>query len=285
MKKLFFIVITFAALITSCSSEDAAGVTTPNESVAATIAAYVSDNYPETEIVSTSGTGSSFTTTLNTGEELVFNTSGTFIAYANNYSAGLSADSISLTCDSTSTNSVGHDGRGHGGKGGHGKGKGGKGGHGNHYGQAGDSMHVGDRKHGHNRNSESEIAIDSLSTSVNDYIAANYSGYIIIHAEVDTICQGVVTEVLVCTSSTEPVKLIFDETGTFLMTSRRIEYTDVPVEVSAAITANYATYNVKKRAALYTLADGSLQYKVFMSLDGVRKSVTFNTDGTVNCEK
>lgn len=282
MKKLFFIVIAFAALITSCSSEDAAGVVTPSESVAKTIAAYVSDNYPETEIVSTSGTGSSFTTTLNTGEELVFNTSGTFIAYANNYSQGLSADSVEVTCDSTSTDSVGHDGRGHGGKGGHGKG--GKGGHGNHYGQAGDSTHVGG-KHGHDRHAENEVEIDSLSTSINDYIAANYSGYIIIHAEVDTICQGVVTEVLVCTSSTEPVKLIFDETGLFLMTSQRIEYADVPVEVSAAITANYATYNVKKRAALYTLADGSLQYKVFMSLDKTRKSITFNTDGTVSCEK
>ena len=282
MKKLFFIVMVFAAFFTSCSSEDAAGVVTPSESVAATIAAYVSDNYPETEIVSTSGSGSSFTATLNTGEELVFNTSGSFIAYANNYSKGLSADSVEVTCDSTSTDSINHEGRGHEGKGGHGKG--GKGGHGNHYGQVGDSTHIGG-KHGHDRHSENEVAIDSLPTAINDYIAANYSGYTIIHAEVDTICQGTVTEVLVCTSSTEPVKLIFDETGTFIMTSKRIEYTDVAAEVTAAVAANYTNYSVKKRAALFTLADGSLQYKVFMSLDGVRKSVTFNADGTVSCEK
>lgn len=283
MKKLFFIVIAFAALMASCSSEDAAGVVTPSESVAATIAAYVSDNYPETEIVETSGTGSSFITTLNTGEELVFNTSGTFIAYANNYSAGLSADSIGVTCDSTSTDSIGKGGRGHGGKGGHGKG--GKGGHGNHDGQPGDSTHVGGVKHGHNRHAENEVAIDSLSTSINDYIAANYSGYTIIHAEVDTICQGVVTEVLVCTSSTEPVKLIFDEAGVFIIKAQRIEYADVPAEVSATVTANYATYNVKKRTEMFTLADGSLQYKVFMSLEKTRKSVTFNANGTVSCEK
>jgi len=42
---------------------------------------------------------------------------------------------------------------------------------------------------------------------------------------------------------------------------------------------------VAKRAEKITLADGSLQYKVFVSLDKVRKAVTFNADGTIVCEK
>ena len=279
MKKLFFIVMVFAAVFTSCSSEDAAGVVTPSESAVATIAAYVSENYPETEIVATAGTSSSITTTLNTGEELVFSTSGTFIAYANNYSTGLLADSASVTCDSTSTDSIGKNGRGHGGKGKHGKG-----GHGNHNGQVGDSTHVGG-KHGHTRNSDNEIAVDSLSTTINDYISVNYSGYSIIHAETDTICLGAVTEVLVCINSAEPVKLVFDEAGAYLMKTQRINYSEVPAEVSTSVTSNYATYQARKRASLITLADGTLQYKVYLSLDGTRKSVIFNADGTVSCEK
>ena len=78
---------------------------------------------------------------------------------------------------------------------------------------------------------------------------------------------------------------IFDAAGTFLFKAERIKYADVPTVISAAVTANYSTYTVMKRAAKLTLPDGSVQYKVFMELSGVRKSVTFNADGTVACEK
>ena len=62
-------------------------------------------------------------------------------------------------------------------------------------------------------------------------------------------CQGVVTtEVLVCSTTKEPVKLVFAATGTYLFKAERMKYADVPALVSAAVTANYSTYTIMKRA-------------------------------------
>lgn len=266
MKKIIFSILAVATFMVSCNSNaDLASVSPESSSTATTIASYVAQNYPATTIVSTTPTGSSVTATLNTGETLSFTRSGSVIAYANNANAGLKADSVIVA------DSIVGDGRGgHKHRGGHGHG-GGPTGHGG--------------RGGHDRHFKNEIALDSLSATINEYILSNYSGYTVIHAQVDTICQGVVTEVLVCSSSKEPVKLVFDAAFAFLFKGERIEYTAVPAEVSAAVTANYSTYTVRKRAEKFTLANGSIQYKVFMELNKVRHSVTFNADGTVSCEK
>ena len=296
MKKAFFSVLAIAAFMVSCSSnEDFAGQASVSSATSSSVSAYIGQNFPDTKIVSTISNGSTVTTTLNTGETILFTTSGSVISYSNNFKAGLKADSIFTTStDTTSVDTLGHrpdgHGRGHGkpgGHGGHGGPKGGGHGHGNG-GTAPDSTHIGGPKgggHGHDRHFKNEVSVDSLSAEIKSYISTNYSGYSVIHAETDTICQGVVTEVLVCTSSSEPVKLIFDTAGTFLFKAERIKYADVPAEISAAVTAGYSTYTVMKRAEKLTLADGSAQYKVHMELSGVRKSVTFNADGTVSCEK
>lgn len=271
MKKIIFSVLAFAAIMVSCSSnEDLAGV---SGSTTASVAAYVAENYPATKIVSTSANGSTVTATLNTGETLSFNKSGSFISYSNNSSEGLATDSL-IVSDSIATDSVGrpHHRGGHKGHGGMGKPQG-------HHGS--DSVHIA----GHQRHFENEIAVDSLPVVINDFILANYAGNTVIHAESDTICQGAVIEVLVCVTTQEPVKVVFDAGGAYLFKAERIHYSDVPAEIPAAITANYADFKVKNRAEKFTLADGTLQYKVFMQSKNVRKSVTFNVDGTVSCEK
>jgi hypothetical protein len=280
MKKIIFSVLAFAAIMVSCSTnEDLAGVTSVSGSTSTSVAAYVAENYPATKIVSTSSNGSTVTATLNTGETLSFTKSGSFIAYSNNSSEGLATDSL-IVSDSIATDSIGrphHRGghKGHGGDMDHG------GGMGKPQGPGSDSLHVV----GHQRHFENELALDSLPVVINDYILANYAGKTVIHAEKDTICQGAVVEVLVCVTTQEPVKLVFDAAGAYLFKAERIRYTDVPAEVSATVTANYADFKAKNRAEKFTLADGTVQYKVFMQSKDVRKSVTFNADGTVSCEK
>ena len=297
MKKTIFSVLAIAAFMVSCSSnEDFAGRASVSTTAPSSVSAYIAQNFPDTKIVSTTTNGSSVTTTLNTGESVTFSTSGSVISYSNNFKAGLKADSII----NTSVDTLGHrpdgdgddPGHGHGKPGGNGGpghgGPGGQGGGHGHGGPAPDSTHVAGPKgggHGHDRHFRNEVSVDSLSTAINTYISTNYSGYSVIHAEKDTLCQGAVTEVLVCTTSTEPVKLIFDTAGTFLFKAERINYADVPTLISTAVTANYSTYTVMKRAGKLTLSDGSVQYKVHMELSGVRKSLTFNADGTVACEK
>jgi hypothetical protein len=219
------------------------------------------------------------TTELNTGEELKFSTAGVFMAYSNNADYGMSADS--LLCDSTHNDSIriGHHGDGdkggkHGDKGGKHGGKGGK--HDN------DSIKHG---RGHDRHFENEIAIDSLASDIATYISINYSGYTVLHAETDTICEGAITEVLVTLANAQPVKLVFDIANAYLFKAERTEYANVPSLISDAVTANYSTYSVMKRFETYTMADNSLKYKIYLRNSDTKKIVTFNADGTVSCEK
>lgn len=292
MKKTIFSILAITAFLVSCSSnEDFAGRATVSSATSSSVSAYIAQNYPDTKIVSTISSGSTVTATLNTGETVSFTTSGSVISYSNNFKAGLKADSIFNPADTTRNDSVrGHrPGGGHGKPGDHGgHGNGGHGGHGPGGGTAPDSTHLGGPKgggHGHDRHFRNEVSVDSLSAAINTYISTNYSGYSVIHAETDTICQGAVTQVMVCTTVSEPAKLVFDAVGAFLFKGERIKSADVPAEISSAVTAGYSTYTVMKRAEKLTLADGSVQYKVHMELSGVRKSVTFNSDGTVACEK
>jgi hypothetical protein len=284
MKKTFLFFLTIASvLLVSCSNDDSAASTAVSSETSVSIAAYVADNFPATKVITSTTYGSIVTTVLNTGEELTFTTGGTFMAYSNNASQGLAADSIIVT-DTTTTDSTDvhhHHGHGeprHGGHDGNTDGGPGQGG------SFPDSIHINGH-HGHDRHFKNEISVDSLTAAIDTFIVANYSGYTIIHAETDTICEGIVTEVLVCKSTSEPVKLIFDATGVYLMKTARIHYADVPTAVTDVVTANYSTYTSKKRAELITLADGTLRYKIFLSLDSTHKTVTFNADGSVECEK
>lgn len=279
MKKIFLAVISFAVLFTSCSTstDEVSGLDSLSSDASQSVSSYIANNFPGTTIVSSSKVNSSVSTVLNTGEELVFSTSGAFKTYSNNASKGLLADSLWAGRDSTHNDSIsnGHrGGKGHGNKGG----KSGKGG-GKHQ---NDSTSTGK---GHKHHFHNEIAIDSLATEINTYISTNYSGYTVIHAEVDTVCQGVVTEVLVAVTNEQPLKLVFDNASAYLFKAQRIEYSAVPALVSAAITANYSTYTAMKRCELYTFPDGALKYNVYMKSTSARKQVTFNADGTVNCEK
>jgi len=278
MKKIFLAVISFAVLFTSCSTstDEVSGLDSLSTDASQAVSSYIANNYPGTTIVSSSKVNSFVSTVLNTGEELVFSTSGAFKAYSNNASKGLLADSLWVRTDSTHNDSIsnGHrGGKGHGNKGGK-TGKGDK--------HQNDSTSTGK---GHKRHFDNEIAIDSLSTEINAYISTNYSGYTVIHAEIDTICEGVVTEVLVALTNEQPLKLVFDSASAYLFKAQRIEYSAVPALVSAAVTANYSTFTAMKRCELYTFPDGALKYKVFLKSTSAKKLVTFNADGSVSCEK
>ncbi len=263
MKKFLIPFFAIAAILSSCSKEDnltSGDASTLSTSASSAITAYVANNYPATTIASLTASTSGTSVTLSTGEQITFTADGKAQGYTNNKCKGLKVDSL----DTHRPDSIGGHKPGpgimhHGGK---------------------DSIRCDKKIHG-----PAAISVDSLPITINDYIAANYSGYTVIHARKDTLCAGAVIEVMVCTSTKEPVKLVFDASNSFLMKAERALYADVPTAVSAAVTASYSTYKVMKRCEKFTLANGSIQYKVFMSLDKVRKSVTFNADGTVVCEK
>lgn len=146
----------------------------------------------------------------------------------------------------------------------------------------GDGGHGCGNHHGH------EIAIDSLSAAIKAYLATNYANYTLRHAETDTLCSvGATISVAARQTGAEPIRLFFDAaTSNFVMKGERTKYADVPAAVSAYITANYAGFGSRIRAVKLTLADGSVQYTVFLRKEGTpRKAVTLKADGTFICEK
>ncbi len=290
MKKQFFLAMAFAAITVSCTTNDEnSGLEALTSDASGAITSYVANNFPDTKIVSSVAGQGVVTTELNTGEELVFTTSGAFKAYSNHAADGLPADSLGIPCDSLRNDSIrpdhcggGRPGEGHPGKGGR-DGKGGK--HGDQPGGKHGNDSINGGRHGHDRHFKNEIAIDSLAADINSYISTNYAGYVVLHAQTDTICEGPVTEVMVVLAAAQPVKLVFDPSGVFLFKGERFDYANVPAEVSAAITSGYSTFVPMKKCEKYTLADSSVKYKIHLRNQDVRKAVTVNADGSISCEK
>jgi hypothetical protein len=148
-----------------------------------------------------------------------------------------------------------------------------------HGGSAGDTIHGGGPHGG-------GIPIDSLPAVLKDYVAANFAGYTIRHAEYDSICfNGLVIEVMLFQTGIEPLKLYFEPSGIFLMRSDRMLYSDLPQVVTNFVTANYTGYTAANKAEKLTLAGGTLQYVVYLFKDSIQKSVRIDAAGTLICEQ
>ncbi len=251
--------IALSLFISSCSKENS---TATEQDLAVNqvperIVSYVENNYPDAFIASavsiTNNTAKTIVT-LNTTEELAFNTSDNYLGQGEIF----------------------HLGHGHQGGHGHGGGNGHHGGHGN----------GGGHCHGFEHGNFDEIPLDSLSSTVTGYISTNYPGYQILHAEKDSSCSaGNIIEVIIRTTGVEPVKLIFDAAGNYLMSASRIEYSTTPAAVQATITANYPGYTPRHKSQKYTLANGQIQYGVYLFNGTTHKRVLLADDGTVICEQ
>jgi hypothetical protein len=255
MKKLSILFIPLAFLLASCAGDESEAQLS-SESLNESVVAYISNNYPDATVDNLSVSTSGATAVLNTGEEISFDTTGSVIYYSNASSYGLSVDSLKTTHDSI-----------FGGK---------------HHGKSGKTGHKGNPKGKHHKN---DLSVDSLSTTINDYIASNYAGYVVTHASTDTLCSGAVISVMVCDSLKEPVKLVFGTDGTFLMSGVRIKSDTLPEAITTAITGSFADYTLTTRSSLYTLANGSKEYKVYLKLDKKIVWVFFSADGVVLCQK
>jgi hypothetical protein len=132
---------------------------------------------------------------------------------------------------------------------------------------------------------EGGIPLDLLSQVIKDYVAANYAGYNIQHAEFGVICpDGNVTEVMIGMPGSDPLKLIFGAGDAFLLTANLLPYSDVPQIVKDYIAANYPDYNVGEKAEKLTLLDNSIQYRIFiMMMHHMKKTVLIAEDGTFIC--
>jgi len=264
MKHVIFSMMALLAILSACSKDETT-TQASEQSISSTalpvkVTEYISNNYPAetiTAVVQVTGGTAAYIVSLNTLEELAFDRNSNYLGNGAYYHPG--GDSLGCRHDSL--------GGGHGDHGGHGGP--GHGGHG-HPGHGGPGS----------------ISIDSLPSAITEYIAANFVGYIAKHAEIESNCQfDSVYEVMIVLDSLHPVKIYFGLTGNYLMKSDRALYVDAPQVVKDYITANYADYSVMEKLELFTMADNSFEYNVFLHKGHDRKSLLLKADGTLICEK
>jgi len=271
MKHVIISMMVLLAILSSCGKEDSSSSAT-EQTISAIllplkVTEYIANNYPaesiSTAVQVTNGTAT-YIVSLNTTEELAFDHNGEFLGNGAYYhpgcdSLGNNYDSLEIHGDSLGE----HGGHGHGEHGGHGGHEGpGHGGHGG-------------------------ISVDSLPAAISKYITNNFSGYTAQHAEIEANCQfDSVYVVMIVIDTLHPVKAYFGLTGNYLMKSSRASYTDAPQLIKDYIIANYAGYTVMKKMEIFTMADNSLEYIVFMDLNhSSKKYVLLNADGTLICGK
>jgi len=159
---------------------------------------------------------------------------------------------------------------------------------GNYLGDGANYHHHGHHgHHGANGNCDNGgIPLDSLSSSITGYVTTNYPAYTIKHADKDSTCQyGYVTDVVIFESGVPHIKLYFDPTGTYLMSSSRLMYANLPVAVKDTIAANYTTYVPRAVALKLSLANNTVEYYVYLYNGITHKRVTITDAGVVVCEQ
>jgi uncharacterized membrane protein YkoI len=124
-----------------------------------------------------------------------------------------------------------------------------------------------------------------LPDNITTYLQANYNGYELEEAEMDSLCTGSkVYEVEIEVNDDEEIELIFDTEGSLLFTESEINSDQLPAAVSNSIKANYSTYSVEEVSQL-TAPSGDILYEVEVKNGSGVLSVMVKADGTVLCQE
>jgi uncharacterized membrane protein YkoI len=124
-----------------------------------------------------------------------------------------------------------------------------------------------------------------LPDNILAYLQANYNGYELEEAELDSLCTGSsVYEVEIEVNDDEEIELIFDTEGSLLYTESEINANQLPAAVSNSISTNYSTYSIDEVDQL-TAPSGDILYEVEVKNGSDVLSVMVTADGTVLCQE
>jgi len=249
---MIVMLVSMVTALSSCNKNDQAvpsNQVTDAAALPAKAVSYAVDNYPDATIdyvLLQTNAVATYIAVLNTTEELAFTSAGDYLGNGKEYRGGHHTGD---TIHGDTIHGGGHHGGGH---------------HSGHHGN--------------------QIPVDSLPAMITDYIAANYAGYSVMHAEYDTLCQdGIVTEVMIGIGTSEPLKLVFDSNNAFLLTASRVLYAMLPQAVKDSVSTNYASFQVSNKSEKLILADNSTQYAVYIRLSADRKKVRLTESGVIVC--
>jgi hypothetical protein len=262
MKRNLAFMLFIAVLLGACSKNQTSTTQTGSSTFPTKASDYIVNNYPDASvdyIISQTSSQARYIAVLNTTEELAFTQEGEFLGDGREFHHGDSIPGDTVHCDSM------------------------PGWHHGHHGHHGDEEHHW--HHGHGGHGGFGIDPDSLPAAIVNFVNTNFPGSGIIHANYDSICpEGNVIAVMVGDWGTEPVKLFFDLTDTYLFKAKRIRYNNMPQAVRDSVAAGFAAYHVSEKGEKLTLPDSTLQFRVYLHQEEhIRKSVRLNADGTLVC--
>ncbi len=131
-----------------------------------------------------------------------------------------------------------------------------------------------------------EITLDRLPAGVKEFVAKNYTGYKMVKAASDPLCQGGdAIDVAIAKKGAPNLSLIFKPDGTYVQQEEDVPLTTATSKIKDALKAKYADYATGTQIEKVILADKSVEYLVDLTKGTVTKEVIFTVDGNVVCEK
>lgn len=131
-----------------------------------------------------------------------------------------------------------------------------------------------------------EITLDRLPAGVKEFVIKNYTGYKMVKAASDPLCQGGdAIDVAIAKTGAPNLSLIFKPDGTYVQQEEDVNLTTATTKIKDALKAKYSDYAAGTQIEKVILADKSIEYLVDLTKGNVTKEVIFTAEGNVVCEK
>lgn len=192
---------------------------------------------------------------LSDGTTLLFDLSGNFLGLDDNHQDG--TDGNHEDGDSTNVNDD-HNG--------------------NH--EDGDSTDVNDEHDG-----DHEDGNVTLPAAAQAWLAANFPGTSVDHAEADTLCDGTALISVSVEQGQNDLDLSFTPDGTFLFKKTELAYANLPPAVKDAVSTQYPGGVPDQDAGQLEYANGSLRYEVQVKYNNKEWEGLFQSDGALVCQE
>lgn len=124
---------------------------------------------------------------------------------------------------------------------------------------------------------------EELPEVVSEWLAENYDGYHFT-SKTDTLCDGTDVYAVTAIKGNEKVFLSFDLDGNFLQSAVKIDESELPEAVTAAITGAYPDYMItSNKSYRIERADAAVWFQTRIKNEEGYLDVTFDIDGNPVC--
>lgn len=152
----------------------------------------------------------------------------------------------------------------------------------------GDSTNVNgdyDGNHENNDSTDEHNSTATLPAAAQTWLAANFPGTSVDHAEADTLCDGTALISVSVEQGQNGISLSFAPDGTFLFKKMEFIYANLPQGVKDAVSTQYPGGIPDQDAGQLEYANGSLRYEVQVKYNNKEWEAIFQSDGALVCQE